>query len=101
MALISCPECHQQVSDSAKTCPHCGKDLTPLAQVVAPAVNKIMAVVLVVIIIIICASLPSCMGMCSTGEESADHKAYMKDVQENPGKYLEQWEKDDRKNGKI
>ena len=24
MAIINCPECKQTVSDSAKTCPHCG-----------------------------------------------------------------------------
>ena len=24
MALIECPECHQQVSDVAEVCPHCG-----------------------------------------------------------------------------
>ena len=24
MALINCPECGRQVSDTAKTCPHCG-----------------------------------------------------------------------------
>jgi hypothetical protein len=24
MALISCPECKQQISDTAPTCPHCG-----------------------------------------------------------------------------
>jgi len=27
MALINCPECKNQVSDSAKTCPHCGFEL--------------------------------------------------------------------------
>ena len=27
MALILCPECNKQVSDSAKTCPHCGYKL--------------------------------------------------------------------------
>lgn len=27
MALIQCPECNKQVSDSAKTCPHCGYKL--------------------------------------------------------------------------
>ncbi len=27
MALKKCPECKQQVSSSAKTCPHCGKEL--------------------------------------------------------------------------
>ena len=28
MALISCPECKQQVSTEAVACPHCGKQLT-------------------------------------------------------------------------
>lgn len=28
MALISCPECGKEVSDKAKTCPHCGYSLT-------------------------------------------------------------------------
>jgi len=23
--LIECPECHQQISDEAVSCPHCGK----------------------------------------------------------------------------
>lgn len=27
MALIECPECKKQVSDTAKTCPHCGYKL--------------------------------------------------------------------------
>jgi len=27
MALIKCPECNKQVSDAAKTCPHCGFQL--------------------------------------------------------------------------
>src|SRR5215467_12164921 len=27
MALVSCPECKQQVSTEAVTCPHCGKQL--------------------------------------------------------------------------
>lgn len=24
MALINCPECNKEISDQAKTCPHCG-----------------------------------------------------------------------------
>ncbi|HCJ6434223.1 zinc ribbon domain-containing protein [Acinetobacter baumannii] len=24
MALISCPECKREISDQAKSCPHCG-----------------------------------------------------------------------------
>ncbi len=27
MALITCPECNKQISDTAKTCPSCGYDL--------------------------------------------------------------------------
>lgn len=27
MSLIKCPECNGKVSDTAKTCPHCGFDL--------------------------------------------------------------------------
>lgn len=28
MALIACTECQKQISDAAKTCPHCGKPTT-------------------------------------------------------------------------
>jgi len=28
MALIACPSCKKEVSDSAKSCPHCGHALT-------------------------------------------------------------------------
>lgn len=29
MALIKCPECQKEVSDTAETCPHCGYRLKP------------------------------------------------------------------------
>lgn len=35
MTLFACPECHQQVSTEALSCPHCGKVLSPLAAVPA------------------------------------------------------------------
>lgn len=49
MALITCPECGQQVSDTAKTCPHCGFvlkktvniDFAAGAQKASEAVNAI------------------------------------------------------------
>lgn len=49
MALITCPECGQQVSDTAKTCPHCGYvlkktvnvDFAAGAQKASEAVNAI------------------------------------------------------------
>ncbi|MFZ5940279.1 MAG: zinc ribbon domain-containing protein [Bacteroidota bacterium] len=34
MALINCPECNKEVSNSAKTCPHCGFEL------IVPIKNK-------------------------------------------------------------
>ena len=27
MALIECPDCHQQISNSAPACPHCGRPI--------------------------------------------------------------------------
>jgi hypothetical protein len=30
MALITCPECHKEISDRAATCPHCGNPLTAI-----------------------------------------------------------------------
>src|SRR5262249_5305336 len=36
MALVSCPECKQQVSTEAVTCPHCGKQLAGSAAAAAP-----------------------------------------------------------------
>lgn len=32
MALISCPECTQQISDQAVTCPHCGYDIAKVVR---------------------------------------------------------------------
>lgn len=31
MSLIACPECHQQISDQAAACPHCGRPLPAAA----------------------------------------------------------------------
>lgn len=35
MAMINCPECNMQISDSASSCPHCGTALKPAQQVVS------------------------------------------------------------------
>lgn len=45
MALIHCPECSREVSDSASACPNCGFDLTeyktkPFTKVVNPLQSK-------------------------------------------------------------
>ncbi len=31
MALISCPECNEQISDKAVSCPHCGFPIQPIS----------------------------------------------------------------------
>jgi membrane protein YdbS with pleckstrin-like domain len=36
MALVACPECRQQVSTEAASCPHCGKQLTGIAAAAVP-----------------------------------------------------------------
>ena len=35
MAMTKCPECGKEVSDTAKTCPHCGHELPQKPNVVA------------------------------------------------------------------
>ena len=39
MALINCPECNAQMSDSATSCPHCGKPVVS-SQVAASSVQN-------------------------------------------------------------
>lgn len=41
MALISCPECGKQISDSTPACPHCGYQLSVSSIPSAPAPTKI------------------------------------------------------------
>jgi len=36
MALVACPECRQQVSTEATSCPHCGKQLSGIAAAAVP-----------------------------------------------------------------
>ena len=28
MALVECPDCEKEISDTAKNCPHCGADVS-------------------------------------------------------------------------
>ena len=35
MAMISCPECNKDISDKAKSCPHCGSPVTKAVAVIA------------------------------------------------------------------
>ncbi|MDE6014964.1 MAG: zinc-ribbon domain-containing protein [Acetatifactor sp.] len=40
MALITCPECNREVSDQAKTCPHCGYKLPKTKKELSPLQKK-------------------------------------------------------------
>lgn len=69
MALINCPECQKEISDQAKTCPHCGlsvqkelakkkaeeekKRVEELAKNASPTINAISHIVVFVIIALI------------------------------------------------
>lgn len=36
MALITCPECKREISDTAKACPSCGYDFTASQKILCP-----------------------------------------------------------------
>jgi hypothetical protein len=66
MALIKCPECAQQISDAALSCPHCGrpKALPSTAKSIATTdgigtgAGCVIGVVVGVLLLIILANLP-------------------------------------------
>jgi hypothetical protein len=39
MALITCPECNKEISDTAKSCPSCGYELKPSGKQLCPKCN--------------------------------------------------------------
>ena len=41
MALVKCPECNHDVSDTAATCPNCGYDLTAKKEDFVPVVKPL------------------------------------------------------------
>lgn len=60
MALINCQECGREVSDQAKTCPHCGAPPTKL-QVVGKSLETIGCLLTLLVTIPI---LLFMLGMC-------------------------------------
>lgn len=53
MALIKCPECGQEVSDTAKSCPHCGykiKSNNPILSFLNDTMNLVIAEIVSVIL---------------------------------------------------
>ena len=58
MALIKCPECEHEISDTAKKCPHCGYTMKSVVKAITNNKDKyakiiaILAIVLAIILII-------------------------------------------------
>lgn len=60
MALIKCPECGNQVSDTARNCPHCGYQLKENNYKQSPiykTINEWLTVIVVAIIVVAIAAL--------------------------------------------
>jgi hypothetical protein len=68
MSLITCPECHQQKSEYAAICPHCGFQKTPLrvtvvdldigfGNLVGLLVKVVLAAIPAIIILVVAAAL--------------------------------------------
>ena len=55
MALIKCPECNHEMSDTAKTCPNCGYRLSKkrLVQGKGKAIGILIAIVSVLVIVLV------------------------------------------------
>lgn len=47
MALIICPECNREISEYAKTCPHCGYKLPKTKKVLSPHEKKKRVVIII------------------------------------------------------
>lgn len=57
MALIQCPECGKEISDSAKSCPNCGNPITSAEKknIRPKGMNKNLIIVVGIIVIIVVA----------------------------------------------
>ncbi|RYF51065.1 MAG: zinc ribbon domain-containing protein [Cytophagaceae bacterium] len=51
MALVLCPECKKEVSDTAKACPHCGFNLA--GQNVVPSGSRMVTLVIWAVVIFV------------------------------------------------
>lgn len=58
MALIKCPECNNEISDTTKTCIHCGYKIESNSQIyIHPFVKKIAPIIIVLLVIFIIISI--------------------------------------------
>ena len=85
MALIKCPECGKEISDNAKTCPHCGA-VQPEDSIVKPTesiFNKVLEYVFYAEVVLVIAFFwTSCSNSCSGSGRSSDGIDYSERAQD-------------------
>ena len=67
MSLVPCRECQSEVSENARTCPHCGTDAPGQSTGFYWGLRVVAAVVGVVVAVLF---VPSCFRACGVGEPS-------------------------------
>ena len=61
MAIVKCPECGDKVSDTARTCPHCGHAMTFGRRGFEGAKDMIGAVWSIIVMLFLASILFSCV----------------------------------------
>jgi hypothetical protein len=91
MALINCPECNKEVSDTALTCPHCGYQLKKPASVTPPAKKTDRKGCLIVLLTLCAIGIVSVIvGVIERIDWSSEKKTTPSaNISENP--YIVQW----------
>ena len=58
MALVKCPECDKEISDTTDVCIHCGYKIGSNSQIyIHPIVKKIVPIIIILLIIFIIISI--------------------------------------------
>lgn len=52
MALINCPECGAEISDTANKCPHCGYTLKSISKNIKANIHYIIAVIILITVVL-------------------------------------------------
>lgn len=52
MALINCPECKQQISETAINCPHCGFSIKPITIQQTSQIWKLLKLMAILMVIV-------------------------------------------------
>ena len=72
MALITCPECGNAVSDNAKVCPHCGRALKS-----SPAIPVLLGISCLLAILVIAFFLPAYLNPATVSQATEFHIPYL------------------------